>query len=102
EAVECVVPTLIEEPGGAKPIERKREELAAVPRESPLSRVERAELRAIGDNAGCMALKGATPDHEGEERPDRWELARLQSDVATRWRIDPERDLRRRPAGVEA
>ncbi|MGE5636150.1 MAG: aldo/keto reductase, partial [Nocardioidaceae bacterium] len=39
EAVECVVPTLIEEPGGAKPIERKREELAAVPRESPLSRV---------------------------------------------------------------
>jgi aryl-alcohol dehydrogenase-like predicted oxidoreductase len=102
EAVECVVPTLIQEPGGAKPIERKRDELATLPRESPLSRAEWAELRAIGDNAGCMALKGATPDHEGEERPDRWELARLQSDVATRWRIDPERELRRRPAGVGA
>src|ERR687894_643538 len=36
-AVECVAPTLIEEPGGPKPIERKREELAAVPEHSTLS-----------------------------------------------------------------
>ena len=34
-----------------------------------------AEIRAIGDNTGCMALKGANPDHEGEERPDRWPLS---------------------------
>jgi hypothetical protein len=32
------------------------------------------EIRAIGDNCGSMLLKGATPDHEGEDRPDRWAL----------------------------
>ena len=31
-------------------------------------------MREIGDNTGCMALKGASPDFEGEERPDRWPL----------------------------
>ena len=76
EAVACVAPTLIQEPGAdAKPIERKREELAAVPAEPVLTDDEVAEIRAIGDNRGSMLLKGATPDHEGEERPDRWELA---------------------------
>src|ERR671915_29438 len=62
-AVECVAPTLIEEPGGAKPIERKREELAQVPELSPLTVEEVVEIRAIGDNTGSMLLKGATPDH---------------------------------------
>src|SRR3954468_9014969 len=67
EAVRCVVPTLIQEPGGAaRPVEAKRAELAAVPASSVLSSVEVEELRAIGDNHGSMALKGATPDHEGE------------------------------------
>jgi aryl-alcohol dehydrogenase-like predicted oxidoreductase len=99
-AVECVVPTLIEEPGGAKPIERKREELATVPERSPLTVEEVVEIRAIGDNTGSMLLKGATPDHEGEEQPDRWELAKEQLGLARRWRIDPERDLRRTVAGA--
>jgi aryl-alcohol dehydrogenase-like predicted oxidoreductase len=94
-AVDCVAPTLIEEPGGAKPIERKREELAAVPERSPLSVEEVVEIRAIGDNTGSMLLKGATPDHEGEDRPDRWALGREHAELARRWRIDPERDLRR-------
>jgi aryl-alcohol dehydrogenase-like predicted oxidoreductase len=93
-AVECVVPTLIEEPGGAKPIERKREELAAVPEHSPLTVEEVVEIRAIGDNTGAMLLKGATPDHDGEDQPDRWAPAPEQIDLARRWRIDPERDLR--------
>jgi aryl-alcohol dehydrogenase-like predicted oxidoreductase len=93
--VECVVPTLIEEPGGAKPIERKREELAGVPAHSPLTIEEVVEIRAIGDNTGSMLLKGATPDHEGEDEPDRWALAPGQVELARRWRIDPERDLRR-------
>jgi hypothetical protein len=40
-----------------------------------------------------MALKGASPEHSGEERPDRWSLdPRLQA-VARRWSIEPERDL---------
>jgi len=94
-AVGCVAPTLIEEPGGAKPIERKRDELAAVPEHSPLSVEEVVEIRAIGDNTGSMLLKGATPDHEGEDQPDRWELGDEQVEMARRWRIDPERDLRR-------
>jgi aryl-alcohol dehydrogenase-like predicted oxidoreductase len=93
-AVGCVAPTLIEEPGSAKPIERKREELAAVPEHSPLTVEEVVEIRAIGDNSGSMLLKGATPDHEGEERPDRWALGEEHVELARRWRIDPERDLR--------
>jgi aryl-alcohol dehydrogenase-like predicted oxidoreductase len=94
-AVECVAPTLIEEPGSDKPIERKREELAAVPADSPLSVEEVVEIRAIGDNTGSMLLKGATPDHEGEDLPDRWALTPQDVDLARRWRIDPARDLRR-------
>jgi aryl-alcohol dehydrogenase-like predicted oxidoreductase len=102
EPVKCVAPTLIQEPGaGAKPIERKREELAAVPAEPVLSEAEVEEIRAIGDNRGSMLLKGATPDHEGDERPDRWRVGTEQAEVAARWGIDPERDLRKRAhAGV--
>src|SRR4051794_3984922 len=92
-AVACVAPTLIEEAGSGKPIEAKRAELAGVPAEPPLSEAEVAEIRAIGDNSGSMLLKGATPDHEGDEAPDRWALGAAQADVAERWGIDPERDL---------
>src|SRR4051795_10860353 len=57
-AVRSVVPTLIQEPGpGARPIEDKRAELAATPCEAVLSEEDVAELRAIGDNSGSMALK---------------------------------------------
>jgi aryl-alcohol dehydrogenase-like predicted oxidoreductase len=87
-AVECVAPTLIEEPGGAKPIERKREELAGVPASSPLSAEEVDAIRAIGDNTGSMLLKGATPDHEGDEAPDRWSLTPGHVEVAERWGIE--------------
>jgi hypothetical protein len=41
-----------------------------------------------------MALKGATPDHEGEARADRWPLDGDLAELAGRWGIDPERDLR--------
>jgi aryl-alcohol dehydrogenase-like predicted oxidoreductase len=91
--VACVVPTLIQEPGG-RPIEDKRAELAALPREVVLGDDEVAALRAIGDNAGCMALKGATPDHSGAPRPDRWLVDAQLAALAARWDIDPERDLR--------
>lgn len=94
EAVSCVVPTLIQEPHpGAKPIEAKRAELAAVPERSPLSPEEVAEIRAIGDNKGCMQLKGATPEHEGEERADSWPVFPELAEVGRRWGIVPERDL---------
>jgi aryl-alcohol dehydrogenase-like predicted oxidoreductase len=95
EAVECVVPTLIQEAGAdARPIEEKRAELAALPAEPRLTAEQVEEIRATGDNAGCMALKGATPDHTGEERPDRWPVSRELAEVASEWGIDPERDLR--------
>ncbi len=93
-AVECVVPTLIQEAGpGARPVEDKRAELAALAVENPLSEADVAEIRAIGDNTGCMTLKGANPQHEGEERPDRWELSVDLAEVGSRWGIDPGRDL---------
>jgi aryl-alcohol dehydrogenase-like predicted oxidoreductase len=93
-AVECVVPTLIQEAGpDARPIEQKRAELAALTAENPLGEDDVAEIRAIGDNTGCMALKGANPEHEGEERPDRWPLSDDLAEVGGRWGIDPARDL---------
>jgi aryl-alcohol dehydrogenase-like predicted oxidoreductase len=93
-AVESVAPTLIQEIGPeARPIEDKRAELAALPAEQRLGDEEIAEIRAIGDNAGCMSLKGASPEHEGEERPDRWPLTADLAAVGTRWGIDPARDL---------
>jgi aryl-alcohol dehydrogenase-like predicted oxidoreductase len=96
EAVECVAPTLIQEAGGgARAIEDKRRELAALPDEDldPLT-VER--IREIGDNTGSMALKGASPEHEGDERPDRWPLTPELTEVGRRWGLAPERDLARR------
>jgi aryl-alcohol dehydrogenase-like predicted oxidoreductase len=93
-AVECVVPTLIQEAGPeARPVERKRAELAALPAKQALSADDVAAIRAIGDNAGCMALKGASPEHEGAERPDRWPLSVELAEVGGRWGIDPSRDL---------
>jgi aryl-alcohol dehydrogenase-like predicted oxidoreductase len=101
EAVECVAPTLIQEAGPeAKPIEAKRAELAAVPAAPVLSADEVEEIRRIGDNTGSMLLKGAIPDHDGEERPDRWPVRAEQVELARRWGIDPERDLRRSAAPV--
>jgi aryl-alcohol dehydrogenase-like predicted oxidoreductase len=94
EPVACVVPTLIQEPGDdARPIEDKRAELAAVPSSVVLSAGEVAEIRAIGDNTGCMALKGASPQFAGEPQPDRWPLDGELQELASRWAIDPERDL---------
>ncbi|HEY4426760.1 MAG TPA: aldo/keto reductase [Solirubrobacteraceae bacterium] len=93
-AVRCVAPTLIQESGpAARPIEDKRAELAAVGEGVALSPEEVSAIRAIGDNSGCMALKGASLDHDGAARPDRWELDDGLSAVAERWGIDPARDL---------
>ncbi len=92
DAVACVAPTLIQEPGG-RPVEAKRAELAAVPAQPVLSGAEVAELRRIGDNTGSMALKGASPDHDGPAQPDRWPLSDELAALAGRWRIDPRRDL---------
>jgi aryl-alcohol dehydrogenase-like predicted oxidoreductase len=93
-AVACVAPTLIQEDGAnAKPIEQKRIELAHAPAKRILSADELSEIDAVGDNTGCMALKGASPVHEGAPRPDAWPLDESLRSVAERWGIAPERDL---------
>jgi aryl-alcohol dehydrogenase-like predicted oxidoreductase len=91
--VRCVAPTLIEEPGGAKPIEAKRAELAAVDTHVVLNTDEVEEIRRIGDNTGSMTLKGAAPDFSGEPLPDRWPISPELSALAGRWGIEPVRDL---------
>jgi aryl-alcohol dehydrogenase-like predicted oxidoreductase len=92
--VRCVAPTLIQEVGStARPIEDKRQELASLPADMRLTADDVAEIRRLGDNTGCMALKGANPRYAGEEMPDRWTLDPRLEEVARRWRIEPERDL---------
>jgi aryl-alcohol dehydrogenase-like predicted oxidoreductase len=94
DAVRCVVPTLIQESGDdARAIEDKRAELASLPGDVLLDADEVAAIRAAGDNTGSMALKGATPDHDGPEAPDRWPMSDELARVAERWRIDPQREL---------
>jgi hypothetical protein len=94
-SVRCVAPTLIQESGAdARAIEEKRAELAAVSAPSPLTDEEVAAIGAIGENRGCMALKGASPEYAGAPAADRWELSEQLSEIAARWEIDPERDLR--------
>jgi aryl-alcohol dehydrogenase-like predicted oxidoreductase len=91
--VKSVIPTMIQEVGeDAKQIEAKIDELAALP-EITLSVDEVEELRGIGDNTGCMDLKGGNPAHEGEALPDRWVVTAELASVAERWKIAPGRDL---------
>ena len=58
-----------------------------------LSETDVADLRAIGDNSGSMALKGASTEYEGESLADRWTLDSGLDELAARWRIEPRRDL---------
>ncbi|MDB6021227.1 MAG: aldo/keto reductase [Pedosphaera sp.] len=91
--VKSVIPTLIQEVGAnAKPIETKVEELAALP-EVTLNEEEREFMAEIGDNAGCMELKGSNRAHTGEALPDHWSLTRDHELIAKKWNIDPDADL---------
>jgi aryl-alcohol dehydrogenase-like predicted oxidoreductase len=91
-AVEAVVPTLIQEPGAdAKPVEDKREELAGLP-EVVLSHDEMATIATVGDNTGCMTLKGASPEYESE-RADAWPLNEELVAIGARWGVNASSDL---------
>jgi len=89
--VESVVPTLIQEVDG-KPIEEKVTELSSLP-DLKLTEEEIVQIREIGDNTGCMALKGASPAYTGDPLPDQWELNEDLIAAGKRWNVDPERDL---------
>jgi aryl-alcohol dehydrogenase-like predicted oxidoreductase len=94
EPVATVAPTLIQESGrSARPIEDKRAELAALAHARTLGEADVAAIRALGDNTGAMALKGAAADHQGADLPDRWSLREEHLAAAARWQIDPQRDL---------
>lgn len=92
-AVASVVPTLIQEPGAdAKPVEAKREELASLPDGWAFTEEDMATIARVGDNRGCMTLKGASPEHDSE-RADVWPLSEELASIGARWGVDPERDL---------
>ena len=94
-------PTLIQEVGPeARPIEDKRAELAALPADQRLGAADVAAIRAIGDNTGCMALKGANPGHEGDEQPDRWGLTDDLVDVGRPLGDRPRARPRRAPPAL--
>jgi hypothetical protein len=91
--VKCAIPTLIQEIGeGTKPIEDKIRDLAGVP-SIQLSPDEVREIAKIGDNKGCMHLKGGNPEYSGESLADMWEINDDLLQVAARWKVDPQRDL---------
>ena len=93
-AVVSVVLTVMQERGPqAKPVEAKRDELAATPRAILLDAEELAEIERIGENAGCMALKGGSALHDGADAADQWSLDDDLRAIAERWGIVPERDL---------
>ncbi|MDQ6632794.1 MAG: aldo/keto reductase [Verrucomicrobiota bacterium] len=90
-AVKSVIPTLIQETDG-KPIETKVDELAALP-EIKLTADECGFISEIGDNKGCMQLKGANRGHTGEPEADKWSVTPDLEAVGKRWSIDPNKDL---------
>lgn len=91
--IKSVIPTLIQEIGAeAKPIETKVDELASLPGVT-LSSEECEFIARIGDNKGCMELKGANRAHKGEPQPDRWGPTPDHELAAKRWGINPETDL---------
>ena len=91
-SVKSVVPTLIQETApDAKPIEQELEELAKVTGEVVLSAEEVAEIAKIGDNTGCMPLKGASERYADLEAPlpDQWPVRPELLEIATRFGLNP-------------
>lgn len=83
-AVASVVPTFMQESGtAARPIEGKIREFARLP-DLRLSPQEVEAVRLIGDNTGCMTLKGASHRHLTSERPDEWPMRQELLDLAAR------------------
>ena len=73
--VESVVPTFIQEAGDdARPVEELLQEFADLPEDNPLTPEEVEAVANIGDNTGCMPLKGASKRHEESLRPDEWPM----------------------------
>ena len=89
--VKAVVPTFIEEEvenDYARTASEKLAEMEALSGRNPLSHGEVEEIAAIGDNTGCMPLKGATEKHDCAPLADQWAISPDLADVAERWGIN--------------
>ncbi len=88
--VKCVAPTFIQEAGeGARPIEEKVSDLAHLP-DIQLTQEEIELVASIGNNQGCMVLKGASSRHLGlEPQPDHWPMRQELEPVAAKWNLNP-------------
>ena len=88
--VKSVGPTFIQEAGDdARPIEDKISEFAALP-DITLTPEEVEMISEIGNNEGCMELKGASTRHEGiEPQPDHWPMRKDLETFATKWHLNP-------------
>jgi len=83
-AVKSTVPTFLQEHHeGATSIEDKIIDFAQLP-DIKFSDEEVETIRSIGDNTGCMMLKGASKRHEVSERPDEWPMRDDLLEVAER------------------
>ena len=72
--VKSVVPTCVQEPNPDAPkIEDMIQQVATLS-DLRFSPEEVAIIREIGDNTGCMKLKGASKRHSESERPDEWPM----------------------------
>ncbi|MDG2125680.1 MAG: chlorite dismutase family protein, partial [Verrucomicrobiales bacterium] len=69
------------------------DDLAGVSGERKLSAEEVEEIAKVGDNTGCMALKGGTRSFQGEQQADQWQAGEYLEAIAKRWGIEPDRDL---------
>ena len=88
--VEAVVPTYIqegEENEYARGAAQKLAEMGGLPTDNLLSAEEIEEIAAIGDNTGCMPLKGASPRHDCAPLADQWALSPHLTEIARRWGI---------------
>jgi aryl-alcohol dehydrogenase-like predicted oxidoreductase len=89
-AVESVVPTFIQEAGeGARKIEDKIREFGKLP-QVRFTAEEVDSIRKIGDNTGCMSLKGASKRHATSERPDEWPMRDDLLQIAGRYGLGSE------------
>ncbi len=94
DPVEACVPTLLQEAGPtAVPVEVQLEDLAKLPQKKLLSPEEVREITTIGDNKGCMSLKGGSRQYNGPAQADQWAITPELESVAKRWGYEPDRDF---------
>ncbi len=84
-AVKSTVPTFLQEHHDtATPIEDKIKDFGKLP-DYKLTEEECETIRSIGDNTGCMKLKGASTRHETSERPDEWPMREDLAQIAEKY-----------------